>query len=91
MRHVSEKEVISNKATVGLYYFKHGHDFVNAADIMINKNVMVANEFYVCPVYNELIAYGKKVFAYMVDEMWSLGTPEDVARFEKFYKDDIIT
>ena len=91
VRHVSEKEVISNKATVGLYYFKHGHDFVNAADIMINKNVMVANEFYVCPVYNELIAYGKKVFAYMVDEMWSLGTPEDVARFEKFYKDDIIT
>lgn len=91
VKHVSEKEVISNKATVGLYYFRKGSDFVRAADAMIKKNIMVANEYYVCPAYNELISEGKKVYAYMIDEMWSLGTPEDVAKFTKFYKEDIIS
>ncbi|MEN9327865.1 MAG: Beta-phosphoglucomutase [Candidatus Parcubacteria bacterium] len=90
VKHVSEKEVISNKATVGFYYFRKGSDFVRAADVMMKKNIMVANEYYVCPVYNELISEGKKIYAYMTDEMWSLGTPEDVDRFTKFYKDDLI-
>lgn len=85
----AEKEVITNKATVGLYYFRHGKDFVWGADQMIKKNLMVNGEFYVCPVYNELISKGRVIKAFQVDEMWSFGTPEDVEKFERYYKGDL--
>ncbi len=87
---VAEKEAISNQATVGLYYFKQGQDFIWAADQMIKKKIMINNEFYVCPVYNELIAKGKTIKAFPVKKMWSLGTPEDVEKFEKYYKNGIL-
>ena len=57
---VVEKEVISNEATVGIYNFRRGSDFVRAAEQMIAKNLRVNNEFYVAPVYNELIAEGAR-------------------------------
>lgn len=86
---VAEKEAISNKATVGLYYFRKSKDFLLAADQMIEKNIMTNGEYYVCPVYNEFIEKGHKVKAHMVEEMWGLGTPEDVEHFEKYYKGDL--
>ena len=77
---VAEKKVISDKATVGIYYFKKGSDFVTAALSMIHKNIRFNNDFYVCPVYNELILDGKKVIIYDIkqEHMHSLGTPEDL-------------
>jgi hypothetical protein len=48
---------------------------------MIAKNIRVNNEFYVCPVFNELIGDGKKVYNYPVAEMCGLGTPEDLNKF----------
>lgn len=85
---VAEKEPISNKATVGLYFFKKGSDFVWAADRMVEKKLMVNGEYYICPVYNELIQKGKKIKAFLVNKMWGLGTPEEVEHFEKYYKDE---
>lgn len=85
----AEKEVISNNATVGLYYFKKGSDFVWGAREMIKKKLMVNGEYYICPVYNELIAKDKKIRSHLVSEMWGLGTPEEVRKFEKYYKGDI--
>lgn len=76
-----EKEVISNQATVGIYYWNQGRDYVRYANQMINKNIRVNNEFYVAPVYNEAIADGMKFKAYAVDKMWGLGTPEDLQHF----------
>lgn len=76
-----EKEVISNQATVGVYYWSHGKDYVHYANQMIAKNIRVNNEFYVAPVYNEAIADGMKFKAYAVDKMWGLGTPEDLQHF----------
>lgn len=58
---VREKEVISNEATVGIYNYKHGKDFVKYAHQMIEKNIRVNNEFYVAPVYNEMIDSGMKI------------------------------
>ncbi|MCS6966311.1 MAG: glycosyltransferase family 2 protein, partial [Candidatus Kapabacteria bacterium] len=58
---VVEKQVVSNEATVGIYNFKRGMDFVNAAERMIAKNFRVNGEFYVAPAYNEMIAEGKKL------------------------------
>lgn len=83
----AEKEPISNFATVGLYYFKQGRDFVWAAEEMIRKNIRVQGEFYVCPVYNELIARGDKIIAPEVKKMWPLGEPEDLERLEKYFKE----
>lgn len=78
---VAEKNPISDDATVGFYYWKRGSDFVKYAKQMIEKNIRVNNEFYVCPVFNEAIADGKKIKAFHVDKMWGLGTPEDLEKF----------
>ena len=83
---VAEKVPISTHATVGFYYFAHGRDFVWAADQMIAKDIRRNNEFYVCPVYNELIQRGDKIQILESDFMWGLGTPEDVDRFQRYYR-----
>lgn len=78
---VAEKDPISDLATVGIYYWKQGSDFVSYAEKMIEKNIRVNNEFYVAPVYNEAILDRKKVGVYQVDRMIGLGTPEDLEYF----------
>ena len=78
---VAEKNPISNNATVGIYHWKHGSDFVRYADQMIAKDIRTNNEFYVCPVFNEAIKDGKKFKASRVDEMWGMGTPEELTNF----------
>ena len=83
---VAEKKPISNIATVGYYYWKHGSDFVKYAEQMIDKNVRVNNEFYVCPVFNEAIGDGKAIRTFNVDGMWGLGTPEDLNYYLENYK-----
>ena len=79
---VREKEVISSEATVGIYNYKHGSDFVKYAHQMIDKNIRVNNEFYVAPVYNEMIADRKKiVFENVGKSMYGLGIPSDLNYF----------
>jgi dTDP-glucose pyrophosphorylase len=82
---VVEKHVISNEATVGIYNFRHGRDFVRAADAMIAKDLRVNGEFYVAPVYNQLIAEGARVAIHNVGRegagMYGLGIPADLDRF----------
>ena len=82
---VKEKEVISNEATVGIYYWKHGSDYVKYAEQMINKNIRVNNEFYVAPIYNEAIADKKRIKIFHINKMWGLGTPEDLSYFVERY------
>ena len=79
---VAEKKPISDNATVGFYYWKHGSDFVKYADQMIENDTRVNGEFYVCPVFNEAIGDGKRIKSYEVDGMWGLGTPEDLVNFQ---------
>jgi len=81
IQEIKEKEVISTEATVGIYYWKHGNNFVQYAETMIQKNIRVNNEFYVAPVYNEAIKDGKKIKTYTVDKMYGLGIPEDLEYF----------
>lgn len=83
---VAEKKVISNEATVGVYYWKKGSDYVKYAEQMIEKNIRVNNEFYVCPVFNEAIGAGKKIKVKRVENMWGIGTPEDLETFLKDHK-----
>lgn len=80
---VQEKNPISDNATVGFYYFKKGSDFVKNAEEMIAANDRVNNEFYLCPVYNYLIKNGGVVRISEIQEMWGLGTPEDLDTYLK--------
>jgi len=75
---VAEKNPISNIATVGVYYWSKGSDYVKYAESMINKNIRTNNEFYVCPVFNEAISDGKKIRTFEIKKMWGIGTPEDL-------------
>jgi len=83
---VAEKKVISDEATVGVYFWRHGSDYVKYAEQMIAKNIRVNNEFYVAPVYNEAIADGKKITIYTIDKLWGLGTPEDLVYYLENHK-----
>jgi HAD superfamily hydrolase (TIGR01509 family) len=83
---VAEKNPISDNATVGYYYWKHGSDFVKYAEQMIQKDIRVNNEFYVCPVFNEAIAENKIIKSFNIEKMWGLGTPEDLDFFIKNYE-----
>jgi NDP-sugar pyrophosphorylase family protein len=78
---VAEKKVISNLATVGVYLWKHGKDYVRYAKQMIDKGIRTNNEFYVSPIYNEAIADGRKIITYKVDNLYGVGTPEDLDAF----------
>lgn len=83
--HVVEKEVISGDATVGIYNFKKGSDFVVAADKMIAQNLRANGEFYVAPVYNQLIQAGKRIGILNIGKeaegMYGLGIPADLELF----------
>jgi len=78
---VAEKQPISDNATVGLYYWSHGKDYVKFAEQMIEKDIRTNGEFYVCPVFNQAIEAGKKVRVKQIDRMWGIGTPEDLNTF----------
>lgn len=82
---VVEKQAVSNEATVGVYNYRRGKDFVRSAESMIRKNLRVNNEFYVAPAFNEMLREGKRV-GYLnigsdTEGMYGLGTPQDLERF----------
>ena len=80
---VAEKNPISDQATAGIYYWKHGADYIKYTDQMIEKDIRTNNEFYVCPVYNEAIGDGKVIYNHSIpaENMWGLGTPEDLTYY----------
>ena len=84
---VAEKKPISEHATVGIYWWAKGSDYVKYAEQMIEKDIRVNNEYYVCPVFNEAIQDGKKVRIKEIDKegMWGIGTPEDLNYFLEHY------
>jgi dTDP-glucose pyrophosphorylase len=78
---VAEKKPISDIATVGIYFWRKGNDFVSATEQMIAKNLRVNNEFYICPTYNQAISRGQKIGIKFVNKMWGVGTPEDLQTY----------
>lgn len=83
---VVEKQVISDEATVGVYNFRRGADFVRASEAMIAASERVNNEFYVAPVYNRLIGEGQQVGIFNIGAeaagMYGLGIPADLELFK---------
>ena len=83
---VAEKRPISNLATVGIYFWKKGADYVKYAEQMIERDIRTNGEFYVCPVFNQAIEDEKKFRIRNIQKMWGLGTPEDLKYFLENYK-----
>lgn len=82
---VVEKEVVSDEATVGIYNYRRGADFVAGAEAMIAADIRVNGEFYVAPVYGELIRRGGEVRCFGIGRagagMYGIGTPQDLLDF----------
>lgn len=87
VREVKEKETnpLSINATVGLYYFRKGREFVKYISQMIEANDRVSynNLFYVGPVYNYFIKDSKKISISKLEDIFILGTPQDIKDFQK--------
>lgn len=79
----AEKKPISRFATAGVYYFRRGSDFVAGAKSMIKKKITTQGQYFICPVYNELIAKGMKIRKYDIQKFWSFAIPEELKDFKK--------
>jgi NDP-sugar pyrophosphorylase family protein len=77
----TEKELISNNASVGLYCFKKGSEFVKYSEKMIKNNLRTRNEFYIAPLYNLLIEDNLKINTYPINKMYHMGTPDEMNYF----------
>jgi NDP-sugar pyrophosphorylase family protein len=76
---VREKEVVSQWASTGTYWFRRGTDFVRVAESRFNSGKREASEFYVGPLYNDLITRGAKVKNFSICKLYCFGTPDDLA------------
>jgi dTDP-glucose pyrophosphorylase len=86
VKEVAEKKRISDYGIIGAYFFAHGRDFVAAAEKLIEENRRSNSEFYIAPVFQELINSGMKIVAVPVSKFWNLGTPSDMEIFiEKYH------
>lgn len=77
----AEKQVISDLATCGVYYWRRGSDYVRCARGMVRADKRVLGEFYVAPVFNEGIDDGLRFISHPSEQMFGLGTPEDLRGF----------
>lgn len=64
----AEKRPISKNATAGFYYFKKARFFMEAAQSMIMKGASVNGQFYICPVFNEMILKQQIIGVYRVSK-----------------------
>lgn len=82
---VAEKRVISELATCGVYFFESSSTFKLAYDEMVDADLRVNGEFYVAPMYNQLVGQGFRVSAFdlgpVSEVMFGLGIPEDYESF----------
>ena len=79
---IAEKEVISNLAIGGLYYWKKGSNFVKCGSEMIERNERVKGEFYIAPVFNKFIEKGRHVGIDRNTRHDIMGTPEDLEKLK---------
>ncbi len=77
----AEKEVISNHALCGAYFFSSGQRFKQVAHQLMNEQNFAKPEYYVSLLYNYLIAAGEIVYLAPMEEYYSYGTPEELKRY----------
>ena len=72
---LKEKEIISDLATVGIYYFGDEVKWIKAHEKQMDSNDRTNNEFYLAPTYNYL---EENVGVFRVKKMIGMGTPEEL-------------
>lgn len=77
----AEKEVISNHALCGAYFFSKAEGFLSAAHHLLNEVNYSESEFYVSLLYNYLLQNGETVQLAEMEEYYSYGTPEELSRY----------
>lgn len=78
VRETAEKRRISDHCLTGLYHFRRGSDFLLASETPVTE----AGEHYVAPLYNALIARGRRFRLDPVQRFVPLGTPAELAACE---------
>ena len=80
----AEKRPVSNDAIAGLYYFRKGSDFIEAAKDAIRKGRMFDGRYFITASVNEMILQNKNVMKYDIDgkDYHSFYTPDKIRKFE---------
>lgn len=78
---IAEKNVISSYAVAGVYYFRHGQDFVRSAEHVIEQQLKTKGEYYVSSAIDDMIELGYRLGTYDAPSLM-LGTPEEMQTFE---------
>lgn len=78
VKRTAEKEVISNHALCGAYFFSTGKRFKEIAHQLLNEPEFKKPEYYVSLLYNYMLAEGEKVRLAPMEEYYSYGTPEEL-------------
>lgn len=77
----AEKEVISNHALCGAYFFASGRRFKQIAHLLLAEPAFTKPEYYVSLLFNYLLKGGEKVWLAPMEEYYSYGTPEELKRY----------
>ena len=81
VRRTAEKEVISNHALCGAYFFSTGRRFKEIAHQLLNEPEFKKPEYYVSLLYNYMLTNGEKVQLAPMEEYYSYGTPEELQKY----------
>lgn len=81
VKRTAEKEVISNHALCGAYFFSTGRRFKQIARQLLNEPEFKKPEYYVSLLYNYMLEDGEKVYLAPMEEYYSYGTPEELNRY----------
>ena len=81
VRRTAEKEVISNHALCGAYFFSSGKGFLKVAHQLLDNSIPNKSEFYVSLLYNYLLKNGETVKLCLMENYYSYGTPEELKRY----------
>lgn len=79
----SEKVPISKDACAGMFYYRRGKDFVEAAKAVIRKDTSINGKYYVSSTYNEIILSNKKILAYRLnnENFFALDSEKTITNF----------
>lgn len=77
----AEKEVISNNALCGAYFFSTGKRFKQIAHQLLDEPEFKKPEYYVSLLYNYLLKDGDKVKLVSMEEYYSYGTPDELKMY----------
>lgn len=77
----AEKEVISNHALCGAYFFSTGKRFKEVAHQLMNEPEFKKPEYYLSLLYNYLLEADEKVRLATMEEYYSYGTPDELKRY----------